>query len=340
MPSSVELTPSIDDLLEKAYPPDGPGAVALLAKDGQTLYRRACGLANVELSVPLTPESVFQIASLTKPFTAQAILLLVEAGKIALTDSVTRYLPGYPGFAPVTVEHLLTHTSGLVNYVELPEWWAGHRNDLTVAELVALFRDHPLVSTPGARWAYNNSGYVLLGAVIEAVTGQPYAQFITQRLLGPLGLRQSGFVNASQVLAGRVSGYQRVSEAVQNAEYLSLTQAYAAGALFSTGDDLARWGAALFSGQILQPETLERAWSPYRLADGSLAPYGYGWFIADHPGQRWVEHLGLLPGFAHYLIGVPAKRLWAIVLTNRASQSAVPDDLARQMVRLALSWSG
>jgi D-alanyl-D-alanine carboxypeptidase len=336
MSLAADLTHSIDLVLEEAYAVDGPGAVALLVKDGQTLYRRAIGLANLEFAVPLAPEMVFQVASLTKPFTAQATLLLAEAGKLTLTDSVTRYLPDCAALAPITLEHLLTHTAGLVNYVELPEWWAIHRQDVTVVELMALFKDRPLLSAPGARWAYNNSGYVLLGAVIEAVSGQPYAQFVGERLLAPLGLHRSGFFPAGQVLSGCVNGYQMVDGTCQKAEYLSLTQAYAAGALLSTADDLARWGVALFAGQVLQPATLERALSAYRLNDGTLAPYGYGWFIAQGHGRQLVEHLGSLPGFAHYVIGVPAERLWAIVLTNRASQNTVPDKLARQMIALAL----
>ena len=336
MPTTAELTRQIDSLLEQAYTPEGPGAAVLLAKDGETLYRRAMGLANLELAVSLSPEMVFQIASLTKPFTAQAILMLAEAGQLTVTDPVSKFLPDCTHLASITLEHLLTHTSGLVNYVELPEWWVVHRQDLAVNELIALFKDRPLVSAPGVRWAYCNSGYALLGAVIEAISGQSYAEFVEQRLLAPLGMRQSAYENLSRVLAGRVTGYQVSGEGYMNAEYLSPTHTYAAGALVSTVDDLARWSQALFSGQVLQPETLRRAFSPYRLADGSLATYGYGWFIAEHQGHALVEHLGSLPGFAHYMIGVPAERLFVVVLSNRASQNAVPDQLARQIIALAL----
>lgn len=335
MSPTTGLTRRIDQLLGQAYTPAGPGAAVLLAKDGQTLYRWAIGLANLELSVPLAPEMIFRIAALTKPFTAQAVLMLAEAGQLAVTDSVAKYLPECANLAAITLEHLLTHTSGLVDYTTLPEWWAVHRQDLSVAELLALFTGRPLESAPGARWAYNDSGYILLGAVIEAVAGQTYAQFIEQQLLAPLGMHQSSYEDVSRVLPGRVTGYQVVEAGYQNAEYLSPSHTYAAGALLSTVDDLARWSQALFTGRVLQPETLRHAFTPYRLTDGNLTSYGYGWFTAERQGRTQIEHPGALPGFAHYIVGIPAERLVAVVLSNRASQNLVPDELARRIIALA-----
>jgi D-alanyl-D-alanine carboxypeptidase len=337
MPAGDDIARKIDLLVDREYDAHSPGAVILLARGERVLYRREVGMANLELGVPLAPEMVFRIASFTKPFTAQAVLLLAEDGKLHVQDEVDQYLPGIQAFSGITIEHLLTHTSGLMNYTDLPEWWAGHRQELSVMDLVGLFKNRPRVSVPGTCWAYNNSGYVLLGAILEVITGMPYGRFVQHRIFDPLEMAHSEYEDASRIVPGRVSGYQLAGDAFQNAEPISVTQVYAAGGLLSTIDDLARWSRALFAGRILKPETMRRSFAPFLLQDGSPTRYGYGWFLGALGGIPLVEHLGSLPGYAHYMIGAPAQQLFTAVLSNRAVQQTVPETLARSIMELGLA---
>jgi D-alanyl-D-alanine carboxypeptidase len=305
-------------------------------RDGQTLYRRAVGMADLEMGVPIAPEMVFPIASLTKPFTAQAVLMLAMEGRLALEDSLEKYFPDIPQFSAVTIHHLLSHTSGLQNYTDLPEWWASHRQDISVPDLIALFQNRPAVSQPGAKWAYNNSGYVLLGAIIESLTGTAYGDWIQQRICAPMGLAHTGYDDAFRVVPGRVHGYQSTGKDFAHPDSISITQIYAAGGLLSCADDMAQWAMGSFTGKILPEDWMREAFTPYALADGTLTRYGLGWFVGEWNGAALVEHLGSLPGFAHYLIGAPEQRLMALVLSNRAMQQQVPDALARSIIKLAL----
>jgi D-alanyl-D-alanine carboxypeptidase len=330
------LTQQMDALVEREYSAENPGAVILLMRGTKILYRRAVGMADLEMRVPMAPEMVFRIASLTKPITAQAILLLAEQGKLKLDDPLEMYFPGNPTFAAIRLEHLLTHTSGLVNYTDLPEWWAIHRQDVTTAEIIGLIKDRPLVSPPGSVWAYNNSGYYVLGALIELLTGASFGAYLEERIFRPLRLQRTCYEDAARVIPDRVRGYQKAAGAFQNPEPISVTQVFSAGGLLSCADDLARWGSALFAGEVLHPESWRLATLAFVLADGKPSSYGCGWFLSQERGVPLVGHLGSLPGFAHYLVGAPSQRLIAIVLSNLASGLIVPEPLARAILSLAL----
>jgi len=286
-------------------------------KDGQPVFRAGYGMANLELGVPITPDTVFRLASVTKQFTAVAILMLMEQGLLALDDPITRFWPDYPTHGhTITVEHLLTHTSGIRSYTDMPEWPPLWRKDFSVEELIDYFKDQPMPFAPGTRWAYNNSGYVLLGAIIEQLSELSYAQFVQQRIFEPLGMCQSYYDRTAQIIPQRAAGYQNGADGYTNAEYLSMTQPYAAGALASTVDDLARWDRALVDGMLLQPATLARAWTPYRLADGTLTDYGYGWRIGEWQGRQTMEHSGGIHGFATYALRMPAAGVFVALLSN------------------------
>ena len=190
----------IDSMLTALYPAAEPGAAILVARDGQVLMRKAYGAASVELGVPLRPEHVFRLGSITKQFTAVALLMLVDEGKVALDDEITRFFPDYPTHGHrITVEHLLTHTSGIQSYTGMPAYVAGMRRDLTTDQLIEMFRDQPMEFAPGERWNYNNSGYALLGAIIEKASGMPYADFLRTRIFEPLGMRSSSCEQAGAV---------------------------------------------------------------------------------------------------------------------------------------------
>jgi D-alanyl-D-alanine carboxypeptidase len=317
MSTTRDTLTAIDDLIQAAYRPDAPGAAMIAVKDGQPVFRIGYGMANLELGVPITPDTVFRLASVTKQFTAVAILMLMEQGLLALDDSITRFWPDYPTHGhTITVEHLLTHTSGIRSYTDMPEWPPLWRKDFSVGELINYFKDQPMQFAPGTRWAYNNSGYVLLGAIIEQLSGLSYAQFVQQRIFEPLGMRQSYYDRTAQIIPQRAAGYQNGADGYTNAEYLSMTQPYAAGALASTVDDLARWDRALVDGTLLQPATLARAWTPYRLADGTLTDYGYGWRIGAWQGWQTMEHSGGIHGFATYALRMPSAGVFVALLSN------------------------
>jgi D-alanyl-D-alanine carboxypeptidase len=323
----------IDSMLTALYPAAEPGAAVLVARDGEVLMRKAYGSASVELGVPLRPEHVFRLGSITKQFTAVAVLMLVDEGKVSLDDEVTKYFPDYPTQGRrITVEHLLTHTSGIQSYTGMPTYVAGMRRDLTTDELIAMFRDQPMEFGPGERWNYNNSGYALLGGIIEKVSGMSYADFIRTRIFEPLGMRNSYYETANAIIPGRVSGYDRTPEGLRVANYLSMTQPYAAGSLISTVDDQLVWQRAVAEGRMLKPETWRRAFSAYRLSDGRSAGYGYGWFVGEAAGRPSIEHGGDINGFSSNGLWIPSERLHVIVLSNREREGERnADDISRQI---------
>jgi CubicO group peptidase (beta-lactamase class C family) len=202
--------------------------------------------------------------------------------------------------------------------------------------LISLFKNQPLVSQPGTAWAYNNSGYVLLGAIIEAVTGQSYASFIEQRIFKPLHMQHSFYDSANRVTPLHVYGYQKTPDGFIQAEYLSMSQVYAAGALVSTLDDLVIWINALYNGKLIPADAFKLMTTPYRLNNGEPVAYGYGWSLNNHHGIPLIEHLGSLPGYTSYIIGAPEQHLISIVLSNGDNLSQTPEQIARQMMAKVL----
>ena len=324
-----DLAEAIDRLLRDVYPPDEPGAAAILVIAGQVVYRKAFGMANLELAVPMQADYIFRIGSITKQFTAMAILMLVGDGKLALEDEIPKFLPDYPTHGHrIIIEHLLTHTSGIKSYTDRSDIREIGRKDVTVPELIGLFKDLPMEFAPGKRYSYSNSGYVLLGAIIEAVSGQPYAQFLEQRIFQPLNMGHTRDYRTEQIVRGRAAGYDRGSDGWQNAAFISMTQPYAAGSLMSTVDDLAKWDQALYSDRLVAPSLLQRAWTPYRLNDGSSTGYGYGWGIGSYAGRRLIMHGGGIPGFITQALRLPEDQVFVAVLTNSTGKQPGPHHLA------------
>ncbi|HVF67273.1 MAG TPA: serine hydrolase [Pyrinomonadaceae bacterium] len=326
---------AIDKLVSKAYPADGPGASVIVIKEGRTLLRKGYGMADVELGVKVEPDMVFRLGSITKQFTAVAILMLAEQGKLSLADDVTKFFPDYPSKGRVvTVEHLLTHTSGIKSYTSMPAWRSMWRKDMTVAELIDLFKNEPADFEPGAQWSYNNSGYILLGAIIEKVSGVTYEQFLQKNVFDPLGMKHTFYGSAARVIPRRVPGYTMSKEVLRNAEYLSMTQPYAAGSLLSNVDDLAIWDAALYTDKLVKQASLQKAWTPYVLKDGTTTNYGFGWSKLRYEGLTLVEHTGGIHGFSTIGIRAPEERVYVAILTNRDYQT--PDSLGLRVAALAM----
>jgi D-alanyl-D-alanine carboxypeptidase len=332
-----DLAAKIDAVMSAVYKPGEPGAAVIVRKGGRTVFRKGYGLADLEFGVPVVPDMVFRLGSITKQFTAVSILLLVQDGKLDLQDEITKFLPEYPTQGrTITVEHLLTHTSGIQSYTDMPEWLPLWRKDMTVKELVALFQDKPMTFEPGASWAYNNSAYVLLGAIIEKVSGRTYEAFLEERLFKPLGLKNTFYDHTDRIIPRRVRGYERGEGGFVNASYLSMTQPYAAGSLMSTVDDLAAWSDAVFSGKLVRKEGLAKAFTPYTLANGESTGYGYGWFVADFAGRRSIEHGGGINGFTTYEMTFPEDGLFIGILTNSAVAGRDPEPRAVEIAWRAL----
>lgn len=327
MQSDNLLMQTIDDLIQETYKATEPGAAVIVVKDGKVIFRKGHGMANLELGVPVEPDMVFRIGSITKQFTAVAILMLVEQGKLSLNDSISKFLPDYPTQGHViTIKHLLTHTSGIKSFDNIPEWLSLWRKDFTVEELIAFFKNQPMDFAPDTRWAYSNSGYTLLGAIIEKVSGQTYEQFIQQNIFTPLGMNQSYYDSTSRVIPRRVAGYDKSSEGYVNASYISMTQAYSGGAIASTVEDLAIWDAALYTEQLLKQETLQQAFIPHQLANGDPTSYGYGWGISEYEGHLQITHGGGIQGFLTYAIRMPNERVFVAIFSN--NEGAGPEQLA------------
>ena len=328
----------LESIVLAAYSADAPGAAVIVVQKGEILYRGARGLANLELGVPLRPESVFRIGSVTKQFTAAAILLLAEEGKLSISDPITKFLPDYQVQGRlVTIQHLLSHTSGIPNYTEVPAWRATLRNDVSVQQLVDIFQDKPFDFAPGERWKYDNSGYILLGAIIEKISGEKYADFLRTRIFEPLGMKNSRYEDLARLVPGRVAGYMREGTGWRNADYLSMSQPYSAGAIISTVDDLARWNAAIEAGELLKPASWQRASTSFALADGTLTRYGAGWIIGRVGPIATVEHGGGINGFNAYVLRAPAQQLYVAVLTNASPPQTPPQDLAVKLAARVLN---
>lgn len=334
--SNDDLARSVDELFSRTYPASGPGAVVLIKKDGQVLLRKGYGMANVELGVPIEPGMVFDLASVTKQFTAAAILMLQERGKLSVEDDITKYLPDYPTHGrKITIHHLLTHTSGIPEFTILPE--RKPYEGMTVQQVIDLFKDKPLDFNPGENISYSNSGYILLGAIIEKASGKSYEDFIEQEIFAPLGMRQSRYDHQDEIVPDRVSGYDMGEDgSARVAAYVSRTQVYAAGSLMSTVDDMALWAEALTSEKLLRRASLERMTTPVKLASGQPTPVAYGLGAPDDDGIRILEHGGGIPGFNTHILIIPDRRLQVIVLSNFSGQDPGAGGLAHHAAMKAL----
>jgi len=337
VPSNSEIGAYADKLLSSAYPADQPGAAVLIVKDGQTVLRKGYGMANLELGVPVAPDMVFELGSVTKQFTAAAILLLQERGQLRVEDDFTKYLTDYPTHGQtVTIENLLTHTSGIPSYTGLHEWFARIREDLKPADVIALFKDKPLEFNPGEQWAYDNSGFFLLGAIIEKVSGKTYEQFVEEEIFQKLGMTHTRYGHPEEIVPRRAMGYSKDDKGFRNADFISMTQPYAAGSLMSTVDDLAIWGRALQSEALLKKSSLDRMFTSYKLKSGVPTQYGYGMGVHAIEGERVLSHGGDINGFTTNVTLVPGQRLFFVLLSNNDASDPRPDAMGLRVVAKAL----
>lgn len=307
------------DSLAAATLTQGPVAgLSIGVKRGdQLLLAKGYGEADIENSVPATAETVYRIGSMTKQFTAAAIMQLVEAGKIGLEDPITDHLVGYPTQGhEVTIRHLLTHTSGIKSYTGLDTWRPKMTLDLTDEELLALFKDEPFDFAPGERYRYNNSAFYMLGMVVGEAGGTTYRKYVEGHLFGPLGLTRSSYCDERRIIPGRAEGYEVVEGQLMNDAYLSMNQPGAAGALCSTVLDLLSWSSSLRAGRVVSAASYEQMTTSATLSDGSPTGYGFGLGLGSLEGNPRVSHGGGINGFNTMLAHYPDSDLDVVVLSN------------------------
>ncbi|MBT3269334.1 serine hydrolase [Candidatus Poribacteria bacterium] len=307
----------IDALFAPAAHGDSPGASVIVIRDGEALHQAGYGLANLEHDVPNTPHTKFRLGSVTKSFTSTAILMLHEQGLLDIEDPVGKHLPDFPGADDTTLRHLLTHTSGLSESAE-----------------------EGLLFEPGERISYSNFGYNLLGDVVAAVSGQSYEAYIQERIFQPLGMLSSGYDHHAPILRHRASGYAASADGFVNADYTDMSGPHAAGALYSTVEDMYRWDQALYTDRLVQAATLDMATTPVKLGHGREGGYGMGWMLNDYRGLREVGHGGDVTGFNSYVARFPDQRFSVVVLSNVGMRppAALPTagDLAHRIARMYL----
>jgi len=328
------LESKIDNLLEESYKQDGPGAVALVAKDGNVIYRKAFGNANLELGVPMIPENIFELGSITKQFTSVSILMLLEQGKLKLDDEITKFLPDYPTHGKtITVHHLLTHTSGIKSYTSMEGIRDIARKELSPIELIDFFKNEDMDFEPGEEYRYNNSGYIILGYIIEKLSDQSYAEFVAENIFEKIGMNASTYGSMTKIIKNRASGYQD-NDGYVNANFLDLSIPYAAGSLMSNVDDMLKWQQAIKKNVIIKQETIDLAFTNYTLNNGEAINYGYGWGLNDLNGVPSIEHGGGIFGFTTQGVYVPSEDLYVIVLTNCSCNS--PGTVTTKIAALAI----
>jgi D-alanyl-D-alanine carboxypeptidase len=315
--SDVSTTPSAMSAKAKALvdalvQADQFSGTVLVAQNGVPVFRQAFGLANREWGIPNVPEAKFRIASITKEFTATAILQLAEAGMLSIDDPVSKYYTDAPvTWKDITLRHLLTHTSGIPSYTSLPQFFdEDAKVDRTPDEIIKLTRDKPLEFEPGTKFTYDNTGYIILGYIIEKVSGERYADYIQHHIFQPLGMKSSGYDSTEAILPQRASGYRWEKTEFVNADYLSMSLPFSAGSLYSTIDDLLIWDQALYAGKLLNGTSFKAMFTDYGHG------YGFGWFINKLFGHNLISHSGGINGFVSMFERFPDDKLTVIVLSN------------------------
>lgn len=334
-PSSRDLSRQIDSFLTASTRKDEPGLTVVVMKNGKTILKKGYGMADLELGVSIEPDMVFRIGSMTKQFTAVAVLQLAETGKLSPDDNIQKYLPDYDTQGKnIRIENLLTHTSGITSYTNMPEWHSLWRKDMSVEELIRMFEKKPLRFEPGENWEYCNSGYILLGRIIEKVSGETYESYLEKHIFQPLEMKNTYYGNAARIIPKRVHGYSVGSSGYENAPYLSMSQPFAAGALLSNVEDLATWDSSLYTEKLLKLDSLAKAWTGYTLKNGTPTGYGYGWGVGTYEGHKVILHDGGINGFVSSGVRFPEQKVYVAILSNNEAINA--NALAIRVAALAI----
>ena len=333
--NAQDLSYQIDNKLKEKFTDDGPGAVFLVAKKGDIIYKKAFGLADLELQVPMETNNVFEIGSMTKQFTAISILMLVEKGKLRLDDEITEYIPDYPTQGhKITIHHLLNHTSGIKSFTSVKGLNAIANDDMEPLEVIDFFKNEPMDFAPGDQFKYNNSGYVILGYIIEKASGISYGDFVEQRIFEKLGMSSSYYASHSRVIPNRASGYRK-GKTYTNSRHISYSIPFASGSLMSNVDDMLKWKEAIKNHVLLSKETMNKAFVNYRLNNGEQTDYGYGWHVKILNGTKSFEHGGSIFGYKSMGVYLPKEDIYVIGLSNCDCNS--PTKITRDIAKMAMN---
>lgn len=323
--SNDDLSVFIDSMANSEVDANGPGMAVLVAKNGEAVYRNSFGMADVELSVSMSPDNVFAIGSMTKQITSVCILQLEDAGKLDINDDIRKYLPDYNSHGRViTIENCMQHTGGIPSFTELSNFNEVVEKTMTGKELIEFFQDDSLLFEPGTDYSYSNSGYYLLGQIIEKVSGITYEEYVRKNIFDKIGMDHSYFDSMTNIIPKRASGYDGQGGKFENASYYSRTWTKAAGDIMSTVDDMLIWDNALQDGLVVSSDLLQKAWTPYMLPLGLNTNYGYGWNVLNLNGNTVIEHGGAINGYLTNGIRVPELGLYIIAMTNYTGRSPVP----------------
>ncbi|MFS4471008.1 serine hydrolase domain-containing protein [Chryseobacterium sp. T20] len=311
-----------------------PGGVFLISQNGKNLYRKAFGKANLELNVNMTPDNVFQIGSMTKQFTAVAILLLEQQGKLNVNDPVSQYIKDYPNGDKITIHHLLTHTSGIKDFTKMKSISSIAQKEMKPEEMVNFFKNEPVDFAPGEKFDYNNSGYVVLGYIIELVSGTSYEDFIKKNIFEKAGMNHSYYASDRKVIPQRAYGYHKKEQGFVNKTVISFSVPFSSGSLMSTVDDMLKWQQALNQNLILDLRETQKALHKYKLNNGEEFTYGYGWHLKDINGIPDREHGGSVFGFKSMGVYIPAEDVYVIGLSNCDCHS--PTEVIKNIAKATL----
>ena len=326
-----DLSPKFEEYLNNLAKSNRFSGSALVARDGKVLFSKGYGLANVEFDVPNTPQTKFRLGSITKQFTAAAILLLQERGKLSVRDPICKYFEACPSaWSEVTIHHLLSHTGGIPNFTNFPDYLPKMMMPVTTQEMIGRFKDKPLEFKPGEKWNYSNSGYFLLGFIIEKASGETYESFLQKNIFEPLKLSNTGYDHFDTIMKKRATGYSLVNGKMVNSLYIDMTQPYSAGSLYSTVEDLFLWNEALFNGKFLSEKSREMMMTPI------MNGYGYGLGIQTRSNRKVISHGGGINGFSTFIARFPDTKLTVVVLRNTDYGSPNPGQISNDLAGIAL----
>ncbi|UOU97010.1 beta-lactamase family protein [Chryseobacterium daecheongense] len=332
---SQRFSEKIDSLIQTKFNEhEGPGGVFLISQKGKPVYEKAFGLANLELNIPLHPNNVFEIGSMTKQFTSVSILMLEQQGKLKVTDFISNYIPDYPNGNNITIHHLLTHTSGIKNFTKIKGLSEISQKEMTPQMMVDFFKNEPVDFKPGEKFEYNNSGYIVLGYIIEKVSGETYEDFIRKNIFEKIGMIHSYYASDRKVIKDRAYGYHQKNDGFVNKSVISFSVPYASGSLMSTLDDMLKWQIALNQNLLLNQKESIKAFTKYKLNNGEEIEYGYGWHLKNINGIPTREHGGSIFGFKSMGVYIPGKDIYVLGFSNCDCNS--PTQVVKDIAELAL----
>ena len=328
-PSADVVAAKANDFLQAHVDVNGFSGSVLIGKGDQVLFARGYGLANAEFNITNTPQTKFRLGSITKQFTAMAIMLLAEKGKLSLEDPISKYIENSPEpWKDVTIHHLLSHTGGVPSFTSLPTYGASMPLPTTPSKTIDRVRTMKLEFKPGEKFNYSNTGYVMLGAIIEKVSGQSYEKYLEENVFMPLGMKNTGYDSPTKILANRASGFEIAGDKLSHASYLDMTIPYAAGALYSTVEDMHQWSMALDDGKLISPASATKMYTPVK------NNYAYGWAIGKRFGRQTIGHGGGINGFQTDITRFPSEKLCVVVLCN--NNRSQPGQVANGLAAIAL----